>query len=304
MTESTDWRSLYPFASHELRLDGLRYHYLDEGEGPTLLLAHGNPTWSFYWRRLVEALRGRCRLVVPDHMGCGLSDKPQQYPYRLAQHIENLAHLVETLDLRDVTLVGHDWGGAIGMGAAARLPERFKQFVLMNTGAFRSREIPLRIRVCRTPGLGKLAVRGLNGFVEAALRMATCRPELFTPQVCAGYRAPYDSWANRIATHEFVLDIPLSPSHSSYSALLEVEQGLAQFRDHRVLLLWGMRDWCFTPNFLERFIEFFPQAEVHRFPGAGHWVMEDAHAEVISHIRRFMLAEELTPSDSSHGTTQ
>ncbi len=298
MSEPHDWRALYPFPSQELRIDGLRYHYLDQGQGPTLLLVHGNPTWSFYWRRLVLALQDRCRLIVPDHMGCGLSDKPQQYPYRLAQHVDNLTHLVESLDLHDVTLVGHDWGGAIGMGTAARCPERFRQFVLMNTGAFRSQQIPLRIRVCRTPGLGKLAVRGLNGFVEAALRMATRRRELFTPQVRAGYRAPYDSWANRIATHEFVRDIPLRPGHPSYPALCDVEAGLSQFQRHRMMLLWGMRDWCFTPRFLERFIEFFPQAEVHRFPDAGHWVMEDAYAEVISHIRRFVLAtEEISSPD-------
>ena len=140
MSSNDDWRPLYPFASHEILLDGHRCHFLDEGAGPTVLLVHGNPTWSFYWRNIVLALRGRYRLVVPDHIGCGLSDKPDAgaYSYRLAQRTADLVQLVERLDLRQITLVAHDWGGAIGMGAAVARPERFARFVLMNTAAFRA----------------------------------------------------------------------------------------------------------------------------------------------------------------------
>src|SRR5690606_33933492 len=125
-----DWRSLYPFSSHTLDLGGLKYHYLDEGNGEPLLLVHGNPTWSFYWRNLITALRPSYRLIAPDHIGCGLSDKPAEYPYRLAQHIANLKLLIERLDLRNVTLLAHDWGGAIGLGAAVDLPECFARVVL------------------------------------------------------------------------------------------------------------------------------------------------------------------------------
>ena len=128
----------YPFPSHFFDLDGLRYHYVDEGSGPTLLCVHGNPTWSFAWRNLIKALSPRYRVLAVDHIGCGFSDKPQDYPYRLAQHVANLERFVTALDLREITLLGHDWGGAIGMGAAAALPERFSRFVLFNTAAFRS----------------------------------------------------------------------------------------------------------------------------------------------------------------------
>ena len=141
------WRSLYPFESHELLLDGHRYHYLDEGQGDVLLLVHGNPTWSFYWRNLVVALRQRYRVVVVDHIGCGLSDKPRQYHYRLSQHIQNLARLVRQLDLRAITLLAHDWGGAIGIGAALAEPDRYARFVMFNTAAYRSKRMPLRIRI-------------------------------------------------------------------------------------------------------------------------------------------------------------
>ncbi|MHB1034930.1 MAG: alpha/beta fold hydrolase [Pirellulales bacterium] len=288
MSASDDWRSLYPFESHALRLDGHRYHYLDEGQGPVLLLVHGNPTWSFYWRDLVTALRGRYRVIVPDHIGCGLSDKPQQYDYCLSRHIDNLGRLIESLDLQKVTLVAHDWGGAIGLGAAVAQSRRFARFVLLNTAAFHAPRIPRRIRLARVPLLGSTAVRGLNVFVRAALRMTVCRPERMTPAVRAGYLAPYDSWAHRIAIHRFVQDIPLSTRHPTYQVLSRVEAGLSVFRHHPTMLIWGMRDWCFTPWFLDRFIEFFPEAEVHRLIDAGHYVVEDAHERIVPLVERFL----------------
>lgn len=283
-----DWQSLYPFQPNYLDLGPLRMHYLDEGSGEPLLLVHGNPTWSFYWRNVVLGLRDGYRVLAVDHVGCGKSDKPRNYSYRLATHVDNLCHLVEKLDLRNVTLIGHDWGGAIGMGAVTRLPGRFGRIVLMNTAAFLSSRIPKRIRLCRTPLLGPLMIRGANLFVRAALRSATERPEIFTPQVRAGYLAPYDSWANRVAVLRFVQDIPLSPKHPSYHALQEIEVALPRCRSLPVLLVWGMKDWCFSPHFLERFEAEFPHAEVERIEGAGHLVAEDAGPGVVERIRRFL----------------
>jgi len=292
MAVENDWRSLYPFASHEIAIGGRRYHYLDEGEGPVLLMVHGNPTWSFYWRNLIRAFCPRYRVVVPDHIGCGLSEKPspKEYSFRLARRVADLNELVERLDLPEITLGAHDWGGAIGMGAAVAAPQRFSRFVLMNTAAFHLPQCPLRIRVCRVPILGRLAVQGLNLFARAALRMAVCRAERMTPAVRAGLLAPYDRWAHREAIHQFVLDIPLRTKHPSYAALSQLEAGLTKFRDHPVCLIWGMRDWCFTPAFLERFIEFFPQAEVHRLADAGHYVVEDAHEQIVPLVEGFLAA--------------
>jgi cis-3-alkyl-4-acyloxetan-2-one decarboxylase len=284
----TDWRSLYPFSSHHVSIDGQQMHYVDEGSGPTLLLVHGNPTWSFHWRNLILGLRSTHRLVAPDHIGCGLSDKPQSYNYRLAQHIANLVEFVDRLDLRDITLVAQDWGGAIGLGAALRRQDRFARFVLLNTAAFRSVRMPLRIRICRTPLLGTLAIRGLNAFVRAALRMAIEKPDRLTPAVRAGITAPYDSWANRVAIDCFVKDIPMTPGHPSYQTLAELERGLPQLAEKPVQLIWGLRDWCFTPAFLDRFLEFFPNAEVHRLADAGHWVVEDAHERIVRVVERFL----------------
>jgi len=292
MNTANDWRALYPFKSNEIAIGSQRLHYLDEGEGEPLLLLHGNPTWSFYWRNLVLGLRDRYRLIVPDHIGCGLSARPttSEYPFRLQRRIEDIVELTERLDLKRITLAAHDWGGCIGMGAAAARPDRFARFILMNTGAFRGGRCPLRIRICRTPFIGRLGVQGFNLFARAALSMATARPQGLPAAVRQGLLAPYDSWQRRTAINEFVRDIPLSSNHPSYQALSGVETGLAQFRNHPVCLIWGMQDWCFTPWFLERFCQSFPQAEVHRFDDAGHYVMEDAYERIVPIVRRFLLS--------------
>ncbi len=288
MPHSPDWRSLYPFESHWLTIGGHKYHYLDEGRGPVLLMVHGNPTWSFYWREMVLALRDRYRVVVPDHIGCGLSDKPgpREYSFRLAQRISDLGQLVRELDLRQVTLVAHDWGGAIGMGAAVAEPERFARFVLLNTAAFRSERCPLRIRVCRS-SLGQLAVQGLNLFGKAALRMASAHPERMPPAVRAGLLAPYDSWHNRTAVFRFVLDIPMSPKPPPIR-LSPISSRTAAIRRTAGLPHLGMHDWCFPVEFLERFQAVFPQAEVHRLEDAGHYVVEDAPEQVALLVTTFL----------------
>ena len=256
----TDWKTAYPYESHWSNCGGYRYHFVDEGQGEPLLMVHGNPTWSFYWRRLIDRLSPEFRCVVPDHMGCGLSDKPADYSYKLQTHIDNLVQLIDELDLHNVTLLGHDWGGAIGMGAAQARPERFKQFVLFNTGAFPPPYIPLRIRVCRFPIVGRYALQGLNLFSRAALRMAVADQSKLSLDARKGLLAPYDRWGNRVAVYGFVKDIPTSPKHPTWATLNRIEQQLDSFADRRVLLIWGMRDWCFTPECLRRFQRHFPSS--------------------------------------------
>ena len=219
----------YPFDSHWFEADGFPLHYIDEGNGPVLLMVHGNPTWSFAWRHLVRELSSDYRVIAIDHLGCGFSAKPQNADLTLDGHIRRLQALVELLDLQDIGLFAHDWGGAIGMGCAGRNPERFKRFALMNTGAFRSQRIPLRIAACRIPLVGTFGMQGLNLFSLAALKMASEKP--LSDAAKAGLIAPYNNWNNRRAVREFVHDIPLKASHRSYDTLLGVEQGLEQFRE-------------------------------------------------------------------------
>jgi cis-3-alkyl-4-acyloxetan-2-one decarboxylase len=285
------WRALYPFASHWLSLAERRMHYLDEGDGDdsqhTLLFVHGNPTWSFHWRRLILALRNGYRCVAPDHLGCGLSEL-QPRPLRMADHIDNLLRLIDALDLERVTLIAQDWGGAIGLGALLRERERFDRIVLFNTGAFRPWFIPWRIRVCRTPLLGKLALQGANAFSRAALTMTLARTPRLESAVAAGYLAPYDSWQRRAAVNQFVQDIPASPRHPTWQTLAEIESHLPELAALPSLLMWGMRDWCFTPECLDRFAEVWPRAEVHRLADVGHWVVEDAPGEAGGLVEDFL----------------
>lgn len=284
-------RHLYPFEPHFLDLDGWKYHYVDEGSGAPVLMVHGNPTWSFYYRNLILGLRGTHRVIAPDHIGCGLSDKPQDYPYRLAQHVSNLERLVLEEDLRDITLVVHDWGGAIGFGMAVRHPERIRRMVIFNTAAFRSSFMPLLLAIARVPGLGDLLIRGGNAFAGLATVLATSRR--MAPEVRAGFLHPYDSWANRIATLRFVQDIPHAPSHPSYATLAAIEAGLPLLKDRPTLLVWGMRDWVFTPAFLEAWERIYPHAEVRRLNDAAHYVVEDAGERILPWMREFLAKDRL-----------
>src|SRR5262245_46126936 len=278
----------YPFRSKFFDLGGLRYHYVDEGRGETLLCVHGNPTWSFAWRNLIRGLSSDYRVIAIDHIGCGFSDKPQEYGYRLETHIDNLSRFVKGLDLQKVTLLAHDWGGAIGTGVAGQMPERFSRLVLFNTAAFRSTRIPFRIAVCRWPIFGPFGVRGLNLFARAALSMAVCRHERMTPVVRAGYLAPYGSWDDRVALLRFVQDIPMSARHPSYQTLVNLEQALPQLASRPILFVWGERDWCFTPAFLEEFLARLPHAQAFRIPDAGHYAFEDAHELIVPRIKRYL----------------
>jgi pimeloyl-ACP methyl ester carboxylesterase len=294
LADAKDWRRLYPFAPHFAGLPAGRMHYLDEGPraandiaDPTLLFVHGNPTWSFHWRRLITALRTNQRCVVPDHLGCGLSDKPSRL-LLFDEHIENLCALVHRLELERVTLVAQDWGGAIGLGAMQRMPERLASIVLFNTGAFPPRYIPWRIRACRIPVIGRLAVQGANLFSLAALRMTLARHKSLEPAVAAGYLAPYDNWSNRHGVYGFVHDIPNGPDHPTWQTLTAIERGLPAFADRPIALIWGMRDWCFRPDCLDRFLEAWPRAEVHRLADVGHWVVEDAPDESLDLVNRFL----------------
>ena len=283
----------FPFTPRFLEVDGHRLAYLDEGSGPPVVMVHGNPSWSYLYRNLVTALCDRYRCIVPDHLGCGFSDKPQHHPYRLGNHLDNLDHLLAAL-VPDgpVRLIVHDWGGAIGMGWAGRHPERVAGAVVLNTAAFPSPRLPLRIAVCRWPLLGALVVRGLNGFARAAVYMAVTRR--MRPGVAAGFLAPYDSWRHRVALHRFVQDIPMGPAHPSWSTLVEIERSLAAITCP-LLLCWGGRDFCFDRSFYDEWQRRFPAAEAHFFPEAGHYVLEDALAEVLPPIERFLPTTGTTP---------
>jgi haloalkane dehalogenase len=287
-----EYKDLYPFESHYLEIDGLKYHYLDEGGGDdVLLMLHGNPTWSFYFRNLVLALKEHFRIIVPDHMGCGLSDKPQRYEYTLDQHISNLEKLLEKINPSSISYLVHDWGGMIGFGSALKRVEKVKKLIALNTCAFRLPDVnsfSRRIGVCRIPGFGKIAVQAFNAFAKGASVFCTVT-EKMSEREKKGLLAPYNNYRNRIATHQFVLDIPLSPAHRSYQTLLNIEENLHKFANHPLKVIWGMQDFCFDRHFLREWKRFFPNADVHQIRDAGHYVIEDARDEVIQQVKSFLI---------------
>ncbi len=284
---------LYPFASHFLELNGLHYHYLDEGAGDPVVMLHGNPTWSFYYRNLVLGLRDSYRIIVPDHIGCGLSDKPDDahYSYQLDQRVRDLEALLDHLNLRaGLTLVLHDWGGMIGMAFAVQHSERIRRLVILNTAAFHlpaAKSLPWSLRLCRSRLLGPVLVRGLNAFCRGAVAFCATRRPL-SGDVRAGYLAPYDSWRHRIAVLRFVQDIPLSSTDPSFSLVSEVEKRLPSLRHVPMLICWGEQDFVFDRHFFDEWKRRFPEADVHAFPTAGHFILEDACDEVLALIRTFL----------------
>ena len=291
--DSTLFKSEYPFKSNFLDLNGLAYHYLDEGKGEPIIMLHGNPSWSFYYRNLTRHLSKRQRVIVPDHIGCGLSMKPADslYHYRLKQRVDDLERLIDHLQLPEkITLVVHDWGGMIGMAWAIRHPQRLARLVLMNTAAFHlpaGKKLPTALKICRDTQFGAFLVQGFNLFARAAARVG-CKRNPMSTELRQLYCSPYDNWQHRIATLRFVQDIPLQAEDPSYALVSEIEQGLAQFDKVPVCILWGEQDFVFDQHFLREWEKHFPQAEVHRFADCGHYVLEDAKEEIIPIIRDFL----------------
>jgi haloalkane dehalogenase len=267
-------------------------HYVDEGDGEPIVCVHGNPTWSFYYRNLIAALRSEYRVIAPDHIGCGLSDKPgdDRYSYRLKWRVADFERFLDGLGLTEnVTLVVHDWGGMIACAVACRRVERIARMVILNTAAFllpEGKRLPRRLAFLRESSAAELLVRGFNAFARGAVHMAVVDP--LRPDVQRGYLAPYDSWANRVATLRFVQDIPIAIGDPSYDLARWTDDHLHRLAAVPKLICWGARDFVFDDAFLAEWRRRFPDAEVHRFEDAGHYVLEDAGDRIIPLVRDFL----------------
>lgn len=286
-------RGLYDFRSNFLQLGDLNYHYLDEGDGPPVVMLHGNPTWSFLYRELVRSLRASYRTIVPDHIGCGLSDKPDSsaYSYTLARRVADLETLLTHLKIKqDLTLVLHDWGGLIGMAYAVRNPGVISRLVIFNTAGFLlppGKSLHWALRFCKHSALAAFLIRGFNAFALVA-GYTGCKRKQISREVRRAYKAPYDSWKNRIAILRFVQDIPLTQDDKSYELVEVTSRRLEQFRKIPTLICWGERDFIFDTVFLDEWIKRLPQAEVHRFPDGGHNILEDASEQVVPLVKNFL----------------
>ncbi|TWT51086.1 Haloalkane dehalogenase [Rubripirellula amarantea] len=291
-TYSTIAQRLLPYPSKEFPVAGSVMRYLDEGNADaneTILCVHGNPTWSFYYRKVIDRFSPDRRVIAVDHLGCGRSDKParDEFAYTMAAHRDNLVSLIDNLDLRNVTLLAHDWGGAIGLSSLVERRDRFSRIMLLNTGAFPPPYVPVRISACRWPLVGTPMVRGLNAFAKSAVTMAMSRNRM-SNEVAEGLLAPYDNWKNRVAIDAFVRDIPTRDDHPTMPTLRKLNDDLPSLASMPSLLVWGMKDWCFRPECLRRFQAVWPNATTVEIADAGHYVIEDAPDETLDAIDQFL----------------
>ena len=273
-----------PFQDKYFDIGGMKMHYIDEGSGQPLLMLHGNPTWSYFYRELVSHFSGTNRVVAPDHIGMGLSDKPQDAGYCLSFHIENLSRLIDGLGLKDIIMIVHDWGGPIGFGYAVDHVEAIKKIVILNTAAFPHGSIPKRIDICRGR-FGRLLVQRLNAFAWAATFMCSEKP--LPKEARKMYLAPYSSYGDRIGIYSFVKDIPMEENHRSWQLLSIIESRIPKIGSD-ILILWGKKDFVFTKYFFDRWRAFYPRARAVLYDDAGHYVLEDKTDEVIEEIEWFI----------------
>ncbi|MGO4221668.1 alpha/beta fold hydrolase [Lysobacter sp. TAF61] len=290
----------YPFAPQRLQVrPDVWMSYLDEGpeEGEVVVMLHGNPSWSYYWRRLVLGLRDRYRCIVPDHIGMGLSDKPDDaadakpgYRYTLQSRIDDVETLLQQLGVSGpVTLAVHDWGGGIGFGWGLKHSAQIRRLVVLNTGAFplpTAKPLPKSLRLGRDSSVGTGLIRGLNAFAAVTARVGVEQP--MPDDVRRAYLAPYDTWANRIATSRFVQDIPLGEGDAAWPLVQAMGRKLPEYADRPAFIGWGLRDFVFDKHFLKGFTDALPQAQVHAFEDAGHYVLEDKGDVLVPEIRKFL----------------
>ena len=290
----------YPFAPNRFQVrPGIAMSFLDEGprDGEVaapevVVMLHGNPSWSFYWRHLASALSDKYRCIVPDHVGMGLSDKPDdaQYEYTLQSRIDDLDALLQHLGIDGpVTLALHDWGGAIGFGWALRDPARVKRLVVTNTAAFplpMAKRFPKRLAMGRDSRFGGWLIRRFNLFARGAARLGTERR--LPADVRAAYAGVYDGWDNAISTLRFMQDIPLGEGDRAWPLLKAMEAALPGYADRPAFIGWGLKDFVFDRHFLDGFRAALPNAEVHAFADANHYVLEDKHEVLVPAIRAFL----------------
>lgn len=304
----------YPFTPQRFEVrPGIAMSFLDEGptavddgrEPEVVVMLHGNPSWSYYWRKLVLGLSDRYRCIVPDHVGMGFSDKPGDgaaanpgYRYTLQSRVDDVERLLQHLGINGpVTLAVHDWGGAIGFGWGLKHSAQIRRLVITNTAAFplpAGKPLPKRLRLGRDSALGTALIRGLNAFAAGAARLGVSKP--MAGDVRRAYLAPYDSWTNRIATSRFVQDIPLGEGDAAWPLVQAMGEKLPEYADRPVFIGWGLRDFVFDHHFLAGFTAALPGAKVHAFADAGHYVLEDQSDVLVPAIREFLDTHPMAPA--------
>ncbi|MCF6247641.1 MAG: alpha/beta fold hydrolase [Desulfobacula sp.] len=293
LTSTKGFENLYPFESKFANINGHELHYVDEGKGRPVVMVHGNPTWSFYFRNIIKTVSKKSRAIAFDHIGCGFSDKPDTrcYNYTLSSRVKDLETFINSLNLDEkINLIVHDWGGMIGLAWAVDNLDLVDKIIITNTAGFflpQEKKFPKRLGLLKYFRFFAIpAVLGLNIFAKGALYLASQKG--LSKEVKKGLTEPYNSWKNRIATLKFVQDIPISDKDQSYKIVDHVQHQLKRLDQSRLMFLWGAKDFVFDLAFLNEFKRRFPQAVTHVFHDAGHYLFEDKPDETSQLIAKFL----------------
>lgn len=272
----------WPFAPHFQAVQGFQMHYVDEGDGEPVVLLHGEPTWGYLYRKFIEPLAEDYRVIVPDHMGFGKSEGPLDKPYQLSQHVHNLNELLLELELSDITLVLHDWGGPIGLGFATHHPENVKRLVILNTGIGVMKEgTRTWISALKEQGLYRDFMGNMDANIGTLLAGGVVHKEVLTDTVLRAYRAPFPDRESCIGAMAFPLDIPVGDRHPSSGTTYAILKRLDVLADKPKVQIWGMQDPVFPARVFESWQSRYPDIEVHCIDDAAHFLQEDAPAGIV-----------------------
>jgi len=296
---NTGWidRNEYPFVSHHFQTQAGKLHYVDVGEGQPVVMLHGNPTWSFLYRKLIKQLSPNYRCIAPDYLGFGLSDKPADWPYLPEDHANNLEALIGHLGLKNITLVVGDWGGPIGMHYAVTHPENVARFVVTNTWAWPvNRDFHFVAFSAFMGGpLGRLLIRYFNFFVSPFMRAAFGDKNKLSDHALSHYQAALPTAASRKGCYVFPKQIIASTSW-----LEQLWSKFSVLKDKPALFVWGMKDVAFREQELKRWQRVLPNSLTLRLNSVGHFVAEEAPQELGDAVEAF-LEHELTQGQPPTG---
>lgn len=284
MNQRPDWldQNEYPFKSHYFPTPYGNMHYVDEGNGDPIVIVPGNPSWSFEGRELIKGLAGQYRCIGVDHIGFGLSDKPEHFSYLPQDHAKNLEALLTSLDLDRITMVVGDWGGPIGLSYAIGHPERMKAIVITNSWLWSVKNDWYYVGYSLIMGgpLGRWLIRNRNFFADKVVYTAFGDKSKLTPHIHKHYMAPYTRPEERKGHWVF-------PGQVSWAAewLDSLWQQREKLADKIKVLAWGGKDIAFREKELQTWMRAFPQAQVLRFPNSGHFIPEENPAELVAAIR-------------------
>lgn len=274
-------RNEYPFTPKEFDLPMGTLRYVDEGAGSVILMVHGNPSWSFEFRALLKHFSKTHRVIAPDHIGFGLSDKPADWDYLPQQHAANLDTLIESLDLHEITLLVGDWGGPIGLSYAIQHPERIKNIVITNTWMWSAKNDWYYQAFSGFVGgaIGRWLIRKYNFFASAVLKSIYGNKSKLTPEIHKHFLMPLDKPEERKGNMVFPKQIIAA---SDWLDELWAQREI--FEDKVKVILWGMKDIAFREKELKQWVKHFPKAKVIRFAGAGHFIAEEEPEALIAEI--------------------